>query len=62
MAVACKFCTIIAKSGQYTNVTPFSANLPELQRVEIGDVAIAYDNPIELVTYLLVMMNALLIP
>ena len=45
-----------------TNVTPFSAELPVLERVEIGDVAIAYDDPISLVTYLLVMKNALLIP
>ena len=36
--------------------------LPELKRVEIGDFAIAYDNLISLVTYLLVMRNALLIP
>ena len=62
MAVAGKGCTIIAKSGQYANVTPFSADLPEMERVEIGDVAIAYDDPISLVTYLLVMRNALLIP
>ena len=62
MAVAGSGCTIIARSGQYANVTPFSADLPVLERVEIGDVAIAYDDPISLVTYLLVMKNALLIP
>ena len=62
MAVAGKNCTIIANSGQYANVTPFSTDLPVLERVEIGDVAIAYDDPISLVTYLLVMRNALLIP
>ena len=62
MAVAGKSCTIIAKSGQYVNDTPFSADLPEMEKVEIGDVAIAYDDPISLVTYLLVMRNALLIP
>ena len=62
MAVAGSGCTIIAKSGQYANVTPFSAELPELKRLEIGDVVIAYDNPISLLTYLLVMRNALLIP
>ncbi len=61
MAVAGKKCTIIVKSGQYATVTPFSSELPELERVEIGDVAIAYDDPISLVTYLLVMRNALLI-
>ena len=48
MAVASKNCTIIAKSGQYATVTPFSADIPELERVEICDVAIAYDNPISL--------------
>ncbi len=58
MAVAGQNCTIIAKSGQYATVNPFSAELPELERVEIGDVAIAYDNPISLLTYLLVMRNA----
>ena len=62
MAVAGSGCTIIARSGQYANVTPFSADLPVLERIEIGDVAIAYDDPISLVTYLLVMKNALLIP
>jgi hypothetical protein len=62
MAVAGSGCTIIARSGQYANVTPFSADLPILERIEIGDVAIAYDDPISLVTYLLVMKNALLIP
>ncbi len=58
MAVAGSGCTIIAKSGQYANVTPVSAQLPVLEQVEIGDVAIAYDDPISLVTYLLVMKNA----
>ena len=38
MAVAGKGCTIIAKSDQYANVTPFSAELPEMERVEIGDM------------------------
>ncbi len=46
MAVAGSGCTIIAKSGQYANVTPFSVELPEMEKVEIGDVAIAYDYPI----------------
>ena len=30
MAVAGGGCTIIAKSGQYANVTPFYADLPEM--------------------------------
>jgi len=62
MAVAGKNCTIIATSGQYANVTPFSADLPIMDRVEIDDDAIANDDPICFVTYLLVMRNALLIP
>ena len=32
MAVAGKKCTIIAKSGQYANVTPFSADLPVMEK------------------------------
>ena len=32
MAVAGKGCTIIAKSGQYVNVTLFSAELPEMEK------------------------------
>jgi hypothetical protein len=38
-------CKIIVKSGQFANVTPVSADLPIMERVEIGDVAVAYDNP-----------------
>jgi len=33
-----------------------------MERVEIGDVAIAYNDPISRETFLLVMRNALLIP
>jgi hypothetical protein len=62
MAVAGSNCTIIAPSGHYANVTPFSSNLPMMDMVEIGDAAIAYDDPILHVTYLLAMQNALLIP
>ena len=62
MAVAGGDCTIIARSGHFANVTPFSADLPVMEQVEIGDVAIAYDDPYSSRTYLLVMRNALLIP
>jgi hypothetical protein len=62
MAVAGFDRTVIATSGRYATVTPFSSNLPTMDMVEIGDVAIAYDDPISLQTYLLVMRNALLIP
>ena len=62
MALAGQDCTIIAKSGHYASITPFSANLPIMERVEIGGVAIAYNDPYSLETYLLVMRNVLLIP
>ena len=62
MAVAGRDCTIIAKSGHHATVTPFSDDLPMMEQVEIGDVAIAYDDPYSLRTFLLVMRNALLIP
>ncbi len=52
MAVAGNYCTIIATSGRYATVTPFSSNLPKLEMVEIGDVALAYNDPISLQTYL----------
>ncbi len=62
MAVAGSNCTIIATSGHYANITPFSSNLPMMDMVEIGDAAVAYDDLILHVTHLLVMQNALLIP
>jgi hypothetical protein len=62
MAVAGSNCTIIATTGHYANITPFSLNLPTMDMVEIRDAAIAYDDPILHVAYLLVMQNALLIP
>ena len=62
MAVAGQDCTIIAKSGHHANVTPFSEDLPLMEKVEIGDVATAYNDPYSPETYLLVMRNVLLIP
>jgi hypothetical protein len=62
MAVAGIDCTVIATSGCHATVTPFFSKLPKMDMVEIGDVAIAYDDPISLLTYLLVMRIALLIP
>ena len=62
MAVAGQDCTIIAKSGHFATATPFSSDLPVMERVKIGDVAFAYNNPYTNVTYLLVMRNAWLIP
>jgi len=46
MAVAGSNCTIIQRSGHYAK----------------GDVALAYNDPVTLKTYLLVIRNALLIP
>ena len=62
MAVAGQDCTIIAMSGHHANVTPFSSDLPVMEKVEIGDVAVAYNDAYSLETYLLVMRNVLLIP
>ena len=61
MAVAACDCRVIATSGRYATVTPFPSNLPTMDMVEICDVATAYNDPISLKTYLLVMRNALLI-
>jgi hypothetical protein len=62
MAVAGANVSIISKSGLVAAVTPFSADLPPMDDVEIGDVAMVYDDPRMGVTYILVMRNALLIP
>jgi hypothetical protein len=53
--VAGSDCTIIAKSGNFADVTPFSADLPVLQMVEIGDAMRAYNDPFMFTTYLIVM-------
>jgi hypothetical protein len=62
MAVAGIDCTVIATRCRHATVRPFSSKLPKMDMVEIGDIAIAYNDPISLLTYLLVMRNALLIP
>jgi hypothetical protein len=41
MAVAGFDCTVIARSGRHATVTSFSSNLPMIDMVKIGDVAIA---------------------
>ena len=61
MAVAGANVSIIFKSGLMATVTPFSADLPPMDNVEIGDVAMAHDDPRKGITYILVMRNALLI-
>ncbi len=62
MAVAGNGVLVISKSGMSATVTPFSLDIPPMEDVEIGDVAMAYDDPIHGTTYLLVMCNMLLIP
>ena len=62
MAVAGSGTTLIARTGQHATVTPFSKSLPVMNKVEIVDVAMAYDDPFTLKTYLFVMRNALYIP
>jgi hypothetical protein len=62
MSVAGGGITVIAKSGHFAMVTPFSPDLPVLEKVEIGDAGMCYDDPASLCTYILVMRNALLIP
>jgi hypothetical protein len=61
MAVASCDCTVIARSGCFAKVTPFHKDLPAMEMVKIGDAMVAYDDPISMITYLLVMRNALLI-
>jgi hypothetical protein len=62
MAVAGSEMMVIACSGMFANVTLFSKDIPAMDMVKIGDAAMCYDDPISLVTYILVMKNALLIP
>ena len=57
MAVAGANVSIISKSGLVATVTPFSPDLPPMDDVEIGDVAIAYDNPLSGETFLLVIRS-----
>jgi hypothetical protein len=62
MSVAGSGSTVIARSGHFATVTPFSPDLPVLEKVEIGDAAMCYDDPVSLRTYILVLRNDLLIP
>ena len=62
MAVAGANVSIISKSGLIATVTPFSPDLPAMDDVEIGDVAMVWDDPRTGTPYILVMRNVLLIP
>ncbi len=54
--------TVISSTGRHATVTPFSGTLPSMDKVEIVDVAMAFDDPITTRTFILVMRNALYIP
>ena len=62
MPVAGSGTTVISTTGRHATVTPFSATLPVMEKVEIVDVAMAFDDPISTQTYILIMRNALHIP
>ncbi len=62
MSVAGSGTTVIVESRHFTTVTPFSPDLPVLEKVEIGDAAMCYDDLVSLRTYILVTRNALLTP
>ncbi len=62
MAVAGNGVLVISKSGMSATVTPFLLDIAPIEDVEIGDVAMAYNDPIRGTTCFLVMCNALLIP
>ena len=62
MAVAGANMLIISKSGLVATVIPFLPDIPLMDNVKIGHVAMVYDDPRSGITYLLVMCNALLIP
>jgi hypothetical protein len=61
MSVAGSGSTIIARSEHFATVIPFPPDLPVLEKVDIGDAAMCYDDPLGLWTYTLVLRNALLI-
>ena len=61
MPVAGKHSTIICTSGLQAEVAAYSPDLPS-RKIDVVDVAWAYDDPFTLKTYLLVARNALFIP
>ena len=61
-AVCGRHTTTISRSGTFARVHGFSKELPSLQQIEVVDKALAYDDPISLKTYILVIRHALDIP
>ncbi len=62
MSVAGSNTTVIARSGLFATVTPFSLDLPVMEQVEIGDTAMCFDDQVSLKTFILVLLNAFFIP
>ena len=62
MVVVGRHATIISKSGRRADVRPFSDDCSKMIAVQIVDVAIAYDCPYCLKTYIFVIKNALYVP
>ena len=62
MVMAGRHATIISKSGKSADVRPFSKDCSKMMAVPIVDVAVAYDHPYSLKTYIFVMKNTLYVP
>lgn len=62
MAVFGRGCTVVNDTGLHCNITPFSGDLPGMKMVSIKDVAVAYDDPYTLQTFLMVAKNVLHVP
>ena len=62
MVVAGRNTMVLSKTGKTAQVRPFDPSLGALHEVPIVDVAIAYDCPYTLKTYILVCTNALYVP
>ena len=55
MVVVGKYATIINRSGNSADVRPFSSDCSKLEAVPIVDAVVAYDFPLALETFILVV-------
>ena len=62
MAVVGRHSTVINRSGKSADVRPFSEDCSQMAAVPIVDVAVAYDCPYILKTYIMVVKSALHVP
>ena len=62
MVVVSRHATIISKLERSADVRPFSDDCSKMIAVQIVDVAISYDCPYCLKTYIFVIKNALYVP